>query len=238
MLNDKLETVRLDTARFVISALVLLSVLIVPLVEVRLVNVAELLLNVVMCALVAVSRVAVRSLTVEDVNVKLLMVALVAVRFVTVQLEPTSVPTVPLVEVRFVSVAELLVSVVMFPLTAVNDCAFVITALSIVLPLSVAGMSALTNSLNAERESGPLAGPAYTRLAATGAMTRAVPHVYAPDPPDTKTCPIDPAGPNANCEPVEYTIVPAAGDKLAPVPPRPIGKTPVVSEPSLKSNAG
>ena len=181
--SDKLETVRLLTARFVMSALVLLSVLIVPLVEVRLVSVADPLLKVVMCALVAVSRVAVRSVTVDDVNVKLLIVALVAVRFVTVQLEP--------------------VSVVMFPLTAVSDCAFVITALSSVLPFSVAGMSALTNNLNDEFESGPLAGPAYTRLAATGAITRAVPHVYAPEPPDTKTWPIDPTGPSANCEPVE-----------------------------------
>jgi hypothetical protein len=201
--SDKLETVRLLTARFVMSALVLLSVLIVPLVEVRLVSVADPLLKVVMCALVAVSRVAVRSVTVDDVNVKLLIVALVAVRFVTVQLEPTRVPIVPLVPVRFVSVADPLVSVVMFPLTAVSDCAFVITALSSVLPFSVAGMSALTNNLNDEFESGPLAGPAYTRLAATGAITRAVPHVYAPEPPDTKTWPIDPTGPSANCEPVE-----------------------------------
>ena len=121
-----------------------------------------------MLALVAVRRVAVRSVTVDDVNVKLLMVALVADRLVTVQLLPFSVVTVPLVAAKLVNVAEELVSVVMFPLTAVSDCASVIVALSIVLPLSVVGTSALTIARNDGSAFGPFAGPAKIVFAATG----------------------------------------------------------------------
>lgn len=116
-------------------------------------------------------------MTVDDVKVKLLIVALVAVKLVTVQLVPTSVPTVPLVAVKFVSVAEPLVRTVMFPLTAVSDNAFVIVALSIVLPFSVAGMSALIRARNDGSSFGPLVGPAKTVFAATGVISCTLPHV-------------------------------------------------------------
>lgn len=117
----------------------------------------------------------------------MLIVALVAVKLVTVQLVPTSVATVPLVEAKFVSVADPLVSVVMLALTAVRDCAFVIVALSIVFPLSVAGMSAFTKARNVGSAFPPLAGPMNAAFAATGAISCTLPHVYAPVPPDTST---------------------------------------------------
>lgn len=106
-------------------------------------------------------------MTVDDVKVKLLIVALVAVKLVTVQLVPVSVP---------IELDEL-VSVVMFPLTAVSDNALAIVALSIVLPLSVEGMSALTNARKTGSAFPPLVGPANTVFAATGAINCTLPHV-------------------------------------------------------------
>lgn len=106
-------------------------------------------------------------MTVDDVKVKLLIVALVAVKLVTVQLVPVNVPIEP----------EVLLSVVMFPLTAVSDNALVIVALSIVLPLSVEGMSALINARNVGSALPPLVGPENTVFAATGAINCTLPHV-------------------------------------------------------------
>lgn len=186
-----------------------------------------------MVALVAVRFVAVKFVTVEDVNVKLLIVALVAVKLVTVQLVPSKVATVPAVADRSEAVR-----VVTLPLTAVKDCALLMTALLMVLSLSVAGMSALTSSRNVEFASPPLVGPAYTELAGTGAITSAVPQLYAPLPPDTNTCPIEPTEPKTNSEPLEYAIAPGTGDNALPVPPRPIGSTPVISDVSDRSTAG
>lgn len=102
------------------------------------------------------------------VSDKLLTVRLLTVRFVMSALVLLSVLIVPLVELRFVNVAELLVSVVIFPLTAVSESAFVIVALSSVLPLSVVGTSALTIARNEGSTFGPLVGPANIVFAPTG----------------------------------------------------------------------
>ena len=95
------------------------------------------------------------------------MIRLPSDKFVMLAEVPASVVIVALVEVN----------VVMFALTAVNDSAFVIVALSRVLPLSVAGMSALTNARNEALLAAPLVGPANTAFAATDVTTATVPHV-------------------------------------------------------------
>lgn len=104
---------RLPRAKFVMLALVPFRVDTVPLVEVKLVNVAEPLLSVVIPAEVLVSVVIVADVKVAFAKDRLLTVKLLTDRFVIPAEVAVSVVTVPLVEVRFVAVKDPLVRVVM-----------------------------------------------------------------------------------------------------------------------------
>ena len=146
--------------RSVIEAVVAMRFVIVPDDVESVVMLALGLVSFVIVADVAVRFVAVKSVTVDDVKVKLLIVALVAVKFVTVQLEPSSVPTVPTVADKSEIVAVVETKLVIVPLGVEIENALEITALEIVLSVSVAGISALTKRRKVELASPPLAGPA------------------------------------------------------------------------------
>ena len=104
---------RLPRDKFVMLALVPFKVETVPLVEVKLVNVADELEIVVIPADVLVRVVIVADVKVALASDKLLTVRLETDRFVIPAEVAVSVVTVPLVAVRLVSVPDPLVNVVM-----------------------------------------------------------------------------------------------------------------------------
>lgn len=234
-----------------IPALGLVSVVIVALVAVRFVAVKCVTVDDVNVKLLIVALVAVKLVTVQLSPVSVGIVPTVADKsdvstFVKPKLVPVKLVTAPLAAptvVTYMLPPEIDTSLAFWVEIEPNP-KLVLAPDAVLAPVPPLLMASVPDIVMTPAA---VTGPPVNTTPETVLLTSmlvtvpapvSVCQVGIPAPVDARTCPGEPTVVRSKLVPLLTTTAPATGDIAEPVPPRPIGRTPVVSFASDRSTAG